>query len=95
MSANVRTTFKNMLLYEISASLTQTGLLHWEDVYQHIKSYISEVIGKASRDDIERIWKEIVFIRKLSFAYQEKSSAYEYAPYIAVSLSAFFSEVKK
>ena len=82
VSGGERTEFRNFVLFEMSVALTEEGLKHYQDVEAAVYAYLG-VIEHATDVELLRIWDEQRQISAIDFSHQEKSTAYELAPYIA------------
>lgn len=69
-------------MFEISVALTVEGLLHSEDVIEAIFAHL-HILESASDEELLRVWLEVKAMGEIDFRYQEKSTAYELAPYLA------------
>jgi insulysin len=88
INGGTRTSFDDFSLFEISASLTTSGLEHWEEIVTAIFSHL-QVIQEASESELALVWEEIKLMSALGFMYEEKSSAYDMAPELAESMLTF------
>ena len=82
VSGGERSDYSDFSIFEISVALTVEGLAHYADVVEAVWSYLS-VVEAASDADLQRIWDEMQVLGEIDFAFQEKSTAYELAPFLA------------
>lgn len=85
VSAGIRTTYVDFSLFEVSVSLTPEGEKHIPEIESIIYSYINLIFG-SSLKTMSNIWSEICSINSLEFQYQERSTPYELAPYLASTM---------
>lgn len=81
-SAGTSIDYVDFKIFEISATLTPTGFDNYEAVIQSIYNHIRMII-ETPDTELQRVWKEIKSISAIDFNFQEKSSAYELAPFVS------------
>lgn len=91
VSAGTRTSFEDFSIFQISVSLTESGLAQWEEVvgcvYEHIR-----VIRAASVAELQRVWSEIREMSALEFQFSEKQSPYDLATNLAENMLVYRME---
>ena len=86
-----RTSFEDFSVFEIAASLTPSGLEHWEDVVRCVFSHL-RMVQEADEKELHRIWDEIRTMNSLEFQYSDKYSPYDLAPEIVENMLTFRME---
>ena len=69
----------------MSATLTPSGFENYEEIIKAVYNHI-DLINRTPDSELRRIWEEIKSISSIDFNFQEKSSAYEIAPFVSKQL---------
>lgn len=88
LSGTPRYTFPPFTLFEVSLSLTASGLEHYQEVVEEVHNYF-QLIRDASPAELTRICTEMVALYRLEFSFRAPFSAYEYAPALAHNLLTY------
>lgn len=81
-SAGERTDSADFTIFEISASLTEDGMRHYQEVVTEVWRHV-RCINEASDETLLSYWRELQLLGSIDFAHQEKATAYELAPFLS------------
>lgn len=84
-SAGTTIDYVDFNIFEVSATLTPSGFENYEEIIKAVYNHI-DLINRTPDSELRRIWEEIKSISSIDFNFQEKSSAYEIAPFVSKQL---------
>ena len=80
--AGERTDYPDFTIFEVTVALTVEGLRHYKDVVAEVWRHV-RAVQAASDETLLGYWKECKAIGEIDFMYQEKSTAYDLAPFLS------------
>ena len=91
ITTDIRNNYENYTLYETKISLTEHGLLYYNEILSLLNEYIL-LISNTTNEKLLEYWKEMYIINALKFQYKQKSTAYELAPALSSNMLDYCME---